>query len=191
MRKLAFAFLCSALVGCAAPVVRVDGFSWERSVSIESLKEVNESGWELPQGATLTQTTDREHHQESYTCFGPYYDFWKGKWRVGNHACKRPVNQPWYDYTIYRWVEVRRAVLQRSDREPRWPEVVLSEGEREGPRSETFWVRLSGDDSMFSFHCEESQWRSLKEKAYYRADIVGGEIRAVHEEVPLEKSDGS
>lgn len=42
----------------------IEGFSWQRSITVEELKTYNESGWSLPPSARLSYSRSEFHHNE-------------------------------------------------------------------------------------------------------------------------------
>lgn len=124
-------FLCVHFIGCSkgAPLT-VEAKDWKRTLSVELLGPVNEEGWEVPSGATITSQASKFHHNESYRCWGPHLT-WNLEVEVGFHTCERPVNQQYYSWTIVKWHKVREPKAEGiNDSEPKWPEVILSANEK-------------------------------------------------------------
>ncbi len=74
-----------------------------------------------------------------------------------------PRYQTKYYYNIWRWVPSREATASGDTHEAAWPELNLSENEREGEHREAyrFTVVSKKDQSTATYRLAESAWRSL------------------------------
>ena len=83
---------------------------------------------------------------------------------------KQPVyrNEPRYQtkyyYNIWRWVSSRDVTASGEDHNTYWPEVTLSENEREGQRTETYRFtveNLKKKEAPVTYRLAESDWMNL------------------------------
>jgi hypothetical protein len=145
-RTLAAVALVAGFLGAAtaylvrrpsAETVTVAGFEWERTVEIEDRETVRQESWqeEVPEGARVIARRRDVHHVE--------------RRQVGTRD-----GQPVYRehrvygervaYDVERWSVVRTLRSSGKDKSPRWPDIRLNLGEREGRRGESYVVVLEG-----------------------------------------------
>ena len=74
-----------------------------------------------------------------------------------------PRYQTKYDYTIWRWVQVRTETASGADHNPAWPELNLAENEREGsPRAELYTFTVKNEkDVQTTYSLAESDWNNI------------------------------
>jgi hypothetical protein len=145
-RTLALVALVAALMGAAtaylarrpgAETVTVAGFEWERTVEIEDRETIRQESWadEVPEGARIVARRRMLHHVE--------------RRQVGT----RDGRPAYRDERIYaqrvaydadRWSVVRTLRSSGRDQSPRWPDIRLNLGEREGQRGQSYVVVLEG-----------------------------------------------
>lgn len=120
--------------------VTVAGFEWERTVEIEAHETVREESWldEVPKGATIVGRRRQLHHTEK----------------------NRPVYKQRAAYDLKRWSVVRTLKAAGQDRSPRWPDIRLSLGEREGKRSESYVVLFQGR-GLYRMKVTRDQWQDM------------------------------
>jgi len=135
--------------------VRVAGFHWERRVAIEALRTLREEAWQdsVPSGARVVSTkrdvreTEREQVGTERVKVGTRdlgNGFFEDVYEDQPVYKERPIYDQKVSYDIERWVKDREARSAGEDASPRWPELALRPGEREGSRSESCVVLLQG-----------------------------------------------
>jgi hypothetical protein len=145
-RTLALVALVAALMGAAtvylarrpgAETVTVAGFEWERTVEIENRETVRQESWadEVPEGARIIARRRMVHHVERR----------QAGTRDGRPAYRdERVYAQRVAYDVDRWSVVRTLRSSGRDRSPRWPDIRLNLGEREGKRGQSYLVVLEG-----------------------------------------------
>ena len=135
--------------------VTVAGFEWERTVEVEDKDTVREEAWadEVPEEAHLVARRRQVHHTE--------------REQVGTRKGQpvyreRPVYADRVAYDIDRWRVVRTAKATGRDQSPRWPDIRLNLGEREGKRGETYVVVLQGQRT-YRMRVPREQWQGMHE----------------------------
>lgn len=79
---------------------------------------------------------------------------------------QEPVYATRITYDIERWKEVRQARASGEDTRPEWPELRLEPGEREGPRTEKYVLKLRSPDGKTMEH-------EIQDAASFQAFQVG------------------
>ena len=107
--------------------IEVKTFRWMREVDVEEWKEVEESGWEVPEGAIITHVSTKSRMETD----------------ISNNEIRDTVHyRPYYTYKIKRWVvdhtnltnSTNNEVPYFDDKDP------LPEGHRYGERREDYQV---------------------------------------------------
>lgn len=145
-------------------VGRVQSASWTRSIAIEALGPVSYAGWrdEIPLGATLGACRDKVHHSQpdplpnaEKVCGTPYtVDLGNGYGEVVQD-CEYNVYADWCQYTVAEWREVDRVELNGADFNPRWPQVKLRSGQREGQYHESYQILFMVNDKEYTYKTDD------------------------------------
>lgn len=163
----------------------VTGFSWERAIEVEELREVQEEGSSVPPGGRLIREKETEVEEqvevgtETYVC---------GKIDLGNgmfedKECERPIyetryrTETTYVYEIDRWLKDRTESESGTDKTPRWPDFDLERDEREGPRTESYRLHLQDttkNDKNYTIDLKEDNW-----KEYETGELVTLKVNAL------------
>jgi hypothetical protein len=164
VQMLAAVALVAALLGAAAGYlgsrrgeesVTIAGFEWERTVEVQDHDTVREESWadEVPDGAHIVarrREVDHTERQQVGTRKGePVYR-------------ERPVYRQRVAYDIERWKVVRTLRAAGKDQSPRWPDIRLSLGEREGKRGESYVVLLQGR-ALHRMRVPRERWQEMRE----------------------------
>jgi hypothetical protein len=163
-KALAAIAVVSALLGSAAAylarqpdaeAVTVAGFEWERGVEIQDHETVREEAWrdELPPGARIIARRRQVRRTE--------------REQVGTREGKpvfreRPVYGHRVAYDVEKWSVTRTLKASGKDKSPRWPDIRLNLGEREGKRSETYVVLLQGR-KLYRIKVPRERWLEMRE----------------------------
>jgi hypothetical protein len=164
LRMLAAVALVAALLGAATGYlgtrrggesVTIAGFEWERTVEVQDHDTVREESWadEVPEGARIVARRREVHHTE--------------RQQVGTRKGEpvyreRPVYGQRVAYDIERFKVVRTLKAAGKDQSPRWPDIRLSLGEREGKRGESYVVLLQGR-GLYRMRVPREQWQQMRE----------------------------
>ena len=155
--------VASALLGAAtvylvrrpaAETVTVAGFEWERSVEIQEKETVREEAWqeEVPEGARIIarRRQVRTERQPAGTRDG----------QAANRE-RRCTASAW-PTTWTSWSVTRTLRASGKDKSPRWPDIRLNLGEREGKRSESYVVVLEGR-RVYRMKVPRERWLEMRE----------------------------
>ncbi len=148
---LAALALVAALLGAATvslsrrpgtEAVTVAGFEWERAVEIQDRETVREEAWEdeVPEGARILARRRAVRRVEQ----------------------ARPVYGRRVAYEVDRWPVTRTLRAAGKDKSPRWPDIRLNLGEREGKRSERYVVVLQGREA-YRMEVPRERWLEMRE----------------------------
>ena len=149
----AILMVCCVIVGYLvfhtdAITGNVQSVSWQRTVPIEALRDVNLEDWkdQLPQDARSVSCDLKYRGQQdspaaysTEVCSTELVDQGNGAAKVVEN-CSYQVYDDYCKYTAQRWQEVDQAVAKGSNMTPAWPAVNLTAGEREGQRQESYKV---------------------------------------------------
>lgn len=139
---------------------RVESVEWERTITVEQLGPANREDWldEIPSDASVGVCTDRVHHTQSSPAAGateicgtPYtLDTGTGIGEVVQD-CEYQVYDNWCEYTVMEWQTADEIVTQGSDYNPLWPQLNLSQDQRQGERVESYRVIFDSDGETYSY----------------------------------------
>jgi len=147
----------------------VQSVSWERAISVEALQDVTREAWqdEIPAGSPVGACTEKVRYTQPdpaprsvEVCGTPYtVDTGTGMGEVVQD-CEYQVYDDWCQYTAREWVVVDTLVLNGSDMNPAWPDIVAGSDRREGGRQATYGVVFATEDKTYTrTFSDEAQWR--------------------------------
>lgn len=175
----------------------VSGHRWERAITIESFAPRSDAAWcdSMPAGA-YNVTRSREQRStrqvaDGQECSPVRRDNGDGTFTVVQECTTKYRDEAVYDtrchFTIDRWQEARTATAAGASlaESPQWPEVVLARTgdcvgcEREGKRSERYFVSLQGPEETFECAVEAGLWQRLNDgrKVTMKVGVIGGGAR--------------
>lgn len=138
----------------------VQALAWERTIQIMEERPAAHEAWsdQIPSGADKGTCTRKVRSTQSQpapgaekVCGTPYViDQGSGQGKVVQD-CTYKVYDDWCKYTSKEWQVVNQLVARGSDANPRWPELNLRSGQREGERGETYSVTISGKDKQYTY----------------------------------------
>jgi hypothetical protein len=139
---------------------QVQGVSWTHSVPVLGLREVTRENWRnrIPSGAILGRCTPRHHHTQdepapraTEVCGTAYVvDQGTGHGKVVQD-CEYMVYEDWCQYATQEWYQVDVLSLSGNDAFPRWPDPVLSAGQRLGDRDATYQVMFFSGEQTYTY----------------------------------------
>jgi hypothetical protein len=159
----------------------VAGHTWKREIPVERFGPVRASAWcdSMPLGAR-EHSRSREQRStrqvpDGEDCKTRKVDNGNGTYSEKRECVTRYRDEPVYgfrcSYSIDTWERVRteRVVGQSASEAPRWPAVQLGRTgqclgcEREGPRSETYTVSFSDEQTRDEKTCDfdQAKWASF------------------------------
>ena len=162
----------------------IDGFEWNRSISVEEYKTVDESGWSLPSGGRLKysqleirsyqqvidhyETKTRTYTEQVLDHYETYVSGYRdnGNGTFSEITSQRPVyrtetktetyqepvyrSEPVYDtkyyYEIDKWLHKEYVKTSGFDQDPYWGEYSYGEKEREGNKTEHYYIYVMDED---------------------------------------------
>ena len=160
--------LATTLMGCSkSETKQVDDVAWQTVIDVEKYKEVEDSGWVLPDDAELITTkietkqykkvleyykkeyVEVHHRAYGYNAGGSRYvpygyttrelqDVPVYKWL--------PIDAPKYYYKQWQWVHSRVAMEEGLGHDVKWADPGLADDEREGIREAHYYVRIGDDE---------------------------------------------
>lgn len=150
--------LATTLMGCSkSETKQVDEVAWQTVIDIEKYKEVEDSGWALPDDAELITTKIetkqykkvleyyKKEYVEVYSGYGAYRHTTRELQDVP--VCKwLPIDAPKYYYKQWQWVHSRVAMEEGLGHEVKWADPGLADDEREGIREAHYYVRIGDDE---------------------------------------------
>lgn len=146
----------------------IERFGWQYAIDLEELRDVDRSGWYLPEGATLKYT--REEVKETKT----------EKVRVGQDSDGRPkyaeveveVKATKYYYTIKDWCYVTTYVESGFGKEGmHFPEVHVKEGQRLNNAKQTYDLYIRLGDELKTLETNYDEWINAE---------LGGRVKYKH-----------
>lgn len=144
----------------------VQGFVWERSITVEEYTLYHESGWSIPTGSTVTSSRKEIHHYESvfdyYQCINEHLIYEVDK--------QVPVYKTKYYYDICRWKKVDSLKTQGTDQKPYWYYTTLPYDidyqeygdKKQTTRTEKYIVIVVSErGKRITFEYKLEQWQTL------------------------------
>jgi len=139
--------------------------AWERAVAILEQKPTRDSDWadQIPRDAQRGSCSKKVRKTQSEpapgaekVCDKPkMVDQGNGTAKVVQ-TCEYKIYDQWCEFTRLEWQEVDRAVAKGSDLSPRWPEVRLRSGQREGKKTEEYNVVFKGEGDQFRYSAKDA-----------------------------------
>ncbi len=165
--------------------LEVTKLSWKREISIETYKEVKESGpcEDMPKDAKL-----KKKSKPKEVCKTRKIDQGDGTFKE-KKECTKPKAQ--CDYTVTKW-KVTDSVKEEggADDDPKWPKTKYSKkkkkariGDRaEGARTESYIVHLEECDSGEKHTCSfssKSKWKDFEKGSKWKGEtgMIGGDLK--------------
>jgi ribosomal protein L40E len=147
----------------AAAVVAEVG--WERAIAIMEQKPTKSSDWEdkIPKDAQRGSCSKKVRKTQSEPAEGAekvcdkpkMVDQGNGTAKVVQN-CEYKIYDQWCEFTRLEWQEVDRVVAKGEDLSPRWPEVRLRSGQREGKKSEDYKVVFKGESDRYTYSAKDA-----------------------------------
>lgn len=168
--------------------VTVTGHSWERSIVVEALQNVDESDWcdKAPAGARERSRTQKERSKRTVpdgeTCKTVNVDNGDGTFRAEERCTPKTRSEPvmgdWCTFEVQRWKSSRTERASGSGRQPApsWP-VAKVDGcqtlgcTREGKRTERYTVDFREEDGTPQ-QCDvpAARWSAMEAGTRWRAE---------------------
>ena len=179
-----------ALIPSREVVGQVGSVEWERSIQIEALTDVRQEDWrdEVPSGVRVQSCTQKERRTQDNpapnakeVCGTPYtVDTGTGVGKVVQD-CEYHVYDDWCTYTTQEWRRTDTRTLNGNDYNPRWPDLRLAGGQREGERAETYKVVFQTEKKSYTYTTSDlDQFRACQIGTRWtlRTNALGG-VRSI------------
>jgi hypothetical protein len=154
----------------------VQTVAWQRLIQIQEQREVTRETWkdEVPAGSQVLscqqefrKKQDNPAPNAKEVCATAYVDKGNGAAEVVE-TCYYEVYDDYCKYSAQEWQNVDQATAQGADLSPAWPQVDLTNGQREGDREENYTVYFEtsagvkeykpADEASFVQFQPGSQW---------------------------------
>jgi hypothetical protein len=162
---IACIFLVVMLTRTTGTIGTVTGSQWERKIAILALQPVQRENWksEVPVGAKvgtcqqrLYGESDQPQANSKKVCGTPYsVDKGNGYAEVVQD-CNYEVYQDYCSYMVDDWTVVDTAIQSGSDSNPIWPQISLTQSQKQGNRQETYIIVFSSDGGQKTFQTNDS-----------------------------------
>ena len=161
---LAILMVCCVIIGLlffktTAVIGVVQDSKWQRTISIETQREMPHEAWrdEIPAGSTpLSCQQQYRRRQDSpvpgskEVCATELVDKGNGAAEVVE-TCYYEIYDDYCKYNALEWQAVDQAVAQGTDLQPYWPQPNPLQGQREGERAETYTILFETKDGVKQF----------------------------------------
>ncbi|MBL8057824.1 MAG: hypothetical protein JNK29_14065 [Anaerolineales bacterium] len=156
------AFLIFQSFNTSAVTGTVQAVRWERSIGIEAQQPVQHSAWvdQVPEGARVGTCELRPrqfldapdpNRRSDKVCGTPYsVDQGDGTSKVVQD-CQYQIYDDYCPYTVLEWQEVDRVRAAGADLQPYWPDLSLTDGQREGRHDEAYAVSFAADSQAYDY----------------------------------------
>lgn len=163
---------------------------WETSIGIQEIVTKHDSDWrdQVPSNGTITRCYDQARRTSSSyipgaeeSCGEPYYVDQGNGYSKQVQDCTYTVYDDMCDYTYRAWDTVDTVRASGNDDAPYYPTLNFYPGQREGGRSEAYFVKFTDSDAKnYSYSpMTLDEYVSLKLNAVYSLEVnlVGGVVR--------------
>lgn len=143
----------------------VQRVAWQRTIEIESLQQVTRQTWrdQIPAGAeTLSchrevrSTQDQPAPGAEEVCGAPYTVDRGNGYAETVQDCVYKIYDDYCSYSTLAWLVTDQALARGEDLSPFWPQVALSETQRAGARSETYWAYFDTKNGVMEYQTSEA-----------------------------------
>ena len=178
--------VCLSFTGCSTTSTRVASLEWRAVAEIQQLKPCDESGWEVPEGATVYKEQNevksyiivgyeaRYREEEYQEVVGYYLPTWRPRYETRTRIVpyqkeiRKPIYATKYYYTIDRWVPLKYILLASGDyqnynydQDYTYTDYVCAENERVLIEYE-YLLKLECDVSHMYRVVDKDTWESLQ-----------------------------
>ena len=175
-----------SFTGCNTATTKVASLEWRVIAEIQQLKPCDESGWEVPEGATVYKEQEEiksykivgyetKYRVEEYQeVVGYILPTWRPRYETRTRTVpyqveiRKPVYATKYYYTIDRWVPLKHILLACGDKQDynydqdyNYTDYVCAENERILIEYE-YLLKLECDVSQLSRIVDRDTWESLQ-----------------------------
>lgn len=163
---------------------------WETSIGIQEVVTKQASDWrdQVPSNGRITRCYDQARRTSSSyipgaeeSCGEPYFVDQGNGYSKQMQDCTYTVYDDMCDYTYRAWDTVDVAIASGIDDSPYYPTLNLVPGQREGGRSEKYFVKFMDTDAKEYGYSPTTldEYVSLKLNAEYELEVnlVGGVVR--------------
>lgn len=170
-------------------VAKVTDKNWKTSIAIQEVVTKHDSNWRdrVPSNGRITRCYDQARRTSSTyiagaveSCGEPYFVDQGNGYSKQVQDCTYTVYDDMCDYTYRAWDTVDSISASGNDDSPYYPALNLNPGQREGERSEAYFVKFTdADANVFNYSPQTlDEYVSLKLNAEYTLEVnlVGGVV---------------
>lgn len=195
-------FISFSFVGCNnskdfSGTTTIVDLEWEAVAEIQEWKTCEESGWEIPESATVYKEQKEiksykivgyktkyrtEEYQEK---IGYYLPTWRPKYETRTRqvpyqeSIKEPVYATKYYYTIDKWVHSKNVIIDSgNDTNYEYQEYACKDNEKVNSIKYDYWVKFDLDGRNISYTVSKEVWETLK--VGQEVPVFKNEFGAVH-----------
>lgn len=159
-----FIFLIMMMTRTEEVTGTVEGVAWQRQLAVEALGPVQKQDWydNLPAGVTPDNcsqkyfgTSESPSDNSNKVCGTPYSVDQGNGFAEVVQDCYYEIYKDYCTYTVQDWKIVNTLKEQGSDLYPRWPSPLLSSGQREGTRSESYSCFFNTDSGQMVYETRD------------------------------------
>lgn len=137
---------------------------WQRVIYVEELRDVTREAWrdQVPDGGKILSCSQQYRSRQDNPapnskeiCATAYVDKGNGVAEVVE-TCYYEVYDDFCKYNAREWKQIDQFTAQGADLNPYWPQTLLSEGQREGTRSESYTVYFETDAGVKEYSTDDA-----------------------------------
>ena len=139
----------------------ISSVSWKTVVTYEGYREVQEEGWNIPDGATLINHITKERSRPRYIAYyepdsdGDYRPVYK--WRK--------IYDTWYTYKIWKWVDLPSytQTLSGTDKNIQYKTISITSNERIKAKTYYLYISITNatTEKTTTYKASKSMWDSV------------------------------
>lgn len=178
--------ICFSFAGCDnskdfSETTTIVDLKWEAVAEIQEWKTCEESGWEVPDTASVYKEQEEiksykivgyktkyrtEEYQEK---IGYYLPTWRPRYETRTRqvpyqeSIKEPIYATKYYYTIDKWVHSKNVIIDSgNDNNYKYQEYACKDNERINNVKYNYWVKFDLDGRNISYTVSKEVWETLK-----------------------------
>lgn len=140
----------------------VRDLNWSRIITIQEFRDASYTGWinQVPADAEVGDCEKRQYQTLSSppvsgdyqeVCGTPYTKDTGSGFGEVVQDCQYVVYQDYCNYTVQEWQVIDQVQIQGDDLNPRWPELNLSTGQRQGNSQEIYKVEFVTNNGSYTY----------------------------------------
>ena len=194
--------ICISFTGCDnskdfSGTTTIVDLKWEAVAEIQEWKTCEESGWEVPDTASVYKEQEEiksykivgyktkyktEEYQEK---IGYYLPTWRPRYETRTRqvpyqeSIKEPVYATKYYYMIDKWVHAKNVIIDSgNDKNYEYQEYTCKDNEKVNSIKYDYWVKFDLEGKNISYTVSKEVWETLK--VGQEVPVIKNEFGAVH-----------